>query len=177
MKIIVRTSDLPRREEDDKLRPGGGIVMTGRPPRMSPIQYIGKYGTQEEVAEIVRKIEARRAKLPPFTYWVCQSCGWKSKGPYDDRDFEPDVKKYCLRCNSRLYVDGGIMRQMSKKEAAQYEKDVAEDFKKGVERTKRAAFYAENENRQKQGLEPLTRQEWDENRRRGWQLERSAYKA
>ncbi|MBU1173645.1 MAG: hypothetical protein KKD44_29090 [Proteobacteria bacterium] len=176
MKRVIKTTDLRKRKKDDRLRPGGGFIATGRPRGLTGTQYIEKYGLPEEIEEFASLIAARRNKLPRFSYWLCESCGWKAKLLYDDRDFEPDLKKYCLRCNPHLYIDGSFMRPMTKKEAAQYEKDTVEDFKKGVDRMQKAAFYTENENRQKQGFEPLTRAEWDERRRQAWQAQKAAYR-
>jgi hypothetical protein len=170
IKKLLQTAGILR-EQDMTVRPGGGFIqlagLAAKPSGMSKAEYIEKYGTETEISELVSKIEMRRSKLPRFTFWLCEKCRYRVKLPYDDRYLEKDNLHYCLACNSMRYIDGSTMRLMTKKEIAQFEVDEEESFKKAVEKTDRSNLYAANESRQRQGLEPLTMEQFkrEENRR------------
>jgi len=162
----IFSHNLPKREQDMTPRPSGGFISTSKPVGMTPDAYIGKYATEEEKAELIKKIEERRAKLPKFVYLICPKCGHRNKLPYGDRDIRDPRPDYCLRCNPQLYTDGAIQREMTKKEIAQFEKDEKATYEKNVGRATKAAFFARNQKRQEQGLKPLTMAQFKEEERR-----------
>jgi len=149
-------------------RPSGGFIQTGKPKGMESVNYIGKYGTPEEISELVKKIEARRAKLPEFVYLVCPKCGRRDKFPYGDRDIRPATPDYCLTCNPAYLEKTNEMREMTKKEIEQYEKDAEAALKKQIERATKSALYARNQKRQEAGLEPLTMEQFREEEERNY---------
>lgn len=164
---ILTTSKLPKREVDGRVNAGGGFIQIGRPALMTKDAYIAKYGTEAEKNELVRRIEVRRAKLPKFIYKICDKCGWKSKLPFGDSDVRKKERPdYCLKCNSQGFVDGAIMREMTKKEAADFEKDIAEKEARGLERAFKAGLFTRNQSRQAEGLPPLSDDEYREEQRK-----------
>jgi hypothetical protein len=172
LRKIIRTDDLPKKEIDEKVRSSAGmVVITGRPPGQSAVQYIEKYGLPEEVEGLAARIAERRSKLPKFIYLICPKCGWKSKQLFGDRDLEPEWKDYCWSCNRQRYVDGGILREMSAKELKAYEKEQAEKQRCQREKMFKASFFVRNQSRQAQGLPPLTESEFREQRRRPPQIQ------
>ena len=168
---ILTTSKLPSRQVEDRVVPGGqGFIQTSRPAGMTPDAYICKYATEEEKHELVRAIEARRAKLPKFIYFVCPKCGWKSKQLFADRDVrKSDIPEYCLKCNYARFKDGGVMREMTKKEALNFEKEFAEKERKEEDRLFKAGLFNENQRRQAEGLASLTEEQYRKKLKDEWQ--------
>jgi len=103
-------------------------------------------------AEIEKKIKAR----PQFSFWKCTNkrCQWKGRLKWDAK---PGA---CLFCNWMQYKDGGQLVKMSKKEAEQFVKDEQERFRLANERAQKAAFYRRNEQRKKEGLDPIAYDEY-----------------
>lgn len=89
--------------------------------------------------------------------------------PYGDRDIRDYGVEYCISCNWQRFTDGGIMREMTKAEAVQWEKDEAAKHKALSERMARAALFHFNQDRQKTGLSPLSMKEWKEQKKRTFQ--------
>jgi len=101
---------------------------------MTDKEFILRYATDEDCAAVRATIEKRLAGRPKHTYWICKNpkCG---RGEM----LGPDMKEPlpCFRCNQHGYKDSeGWLRPMTKKEAAQYEKDQAERFKRAVAHNK-----------------------------------------
>jgi hypothetical protein len=169
MKKITTTGDIPRHRVDDRAAPGGGFVMTGRPPAMSKEDFIAKYATEAEKDELVRAIVERRSKLPKWIYRVCPGCGWKSKTPYGDSDIvKSERPPYCFSCNRQGYKNGAIMRLMTRGEIMAFEKEAAEKEGKARERAFRAAFFCENQHRAELGLPALTEKEFRAHQKKQW---------
>jgi hypothetical protein len=162
------THKLPQPEKDDSVRPGSGRVSTDRPRGLSIDQYIAKYATAEEKGELEKRIRERRAKLPKFIYRICQKCGYREKLLFGDEDIRPH-DRYCFDCNRDRHLDGGIMREMTAKEIKKYEEDIAAHEKRESERFFKAAFFARNQGRQENGLDPLTEEEFKEEQRQNFQ--------
>ena len=167
---ILTTSKLPSRQVEDRVVPSQGFIQTARPTAMTKDAYIAKYATEGEKDELVRAIEARRAKLPKFIYFVCQKCSWKSKMLFGDRDVrKSDIPEYCLKCNSARFKDGGIMREMTKKEAQNFEKELAEKEAREESRLFKAGLFNRNQERQRQGLPTLSEKEYRAEMKAEWE--------
>ncbi len=168
-KKILTTRDVPRHEVDDRAGPGGGSIMTGRPPGLSKDDFIAKFGTEGEKDEVCRAIVERRSKLPRWIYQTCPECAWKSKRPFGDSDVRKSERPdYCFSCNRPGYVDGAVMRPMKAAEIVAFEKEVAEKAAKTKEREFRAAFFNENHRRAGLGLSPFTQAEFRERQKVEW---------
>ena len=165
----ILSHKLPKREQAEAVEARGGFI-TGRPARMTVDSYIAKYGTEEEKAELAKRIEERRAKLPKFIYLICMNCGRKEKHPYGDRDIYDPSPEFCFFCNPRRYVDGGKFREMKKAEATKFDADEEAKRKAANERTLRAGFFKRNQERGQAGLAPLTLEQFKEERKREYRL-------
>lgn len=164
-KTILTTAGIPAKKAFEQVegRPGPQSIKTGSYDETSTERYVLKYGTRAELGELEAKIRARRAKLPKFVYEVCDGCGRKWKSLFGDRDLEPaGVKRPCIRCNIQRFEGGGFMREMDKKEAAAFDREEAEKWKKGMEKTFRASLFNRNMERQQRGLEPLSPEQFRE---------------
>jgi len=168
-KKILTTGKVPPRKADDRPVTGGGSVMTGRPPGLTAVQYIEKYGTVEEKNELASRISERRSNLPRFVYLVCDSCGWKMKTLFGDRDIQKSERpEYCLSCNRQGYLDGAIMRHMKPAEIRAFEKSAVEKETKAKEQMFRAAFFNENHRRAGLGLPAFTEDEFRAHQKAAW---------
>ena len=162
----ILSHKLPKREQAEASEARGGFIKTGRPATMPIDSYLAKYATAEEKAELVKRIEERRAKLPKFVYRICDSCGYKNKTQFGDRDIYDPSPEYCFGCNLRRYTDGAVLREMTKKEAREYEaKEDAREIA-AKERTLRAGFFKRNQEREAAGLLPLTLGQFKEERKK-----------
>lgn len=167
---ILTTSKLPKREVEDRVVPGQGFLQTSRPAAMSKSDFIAKFASEAEKDELIGKIEARRAKLPKFIYFVCQKCGWQAKMLFGDRDIRrSDIPEYCFRCNSARFKDGGIMREMTKKEVQAYEKELAEKEAREENQLFKARLFNRNQERQRQGLPTLSEKEYRAEMKAEWE--------
>lgn len=102
-------------------RPGGD--------RRETINYLSQHAEDRELNELKASVEKRIASLPKYDYWVCRVCGWRSKPLH-----KPGLEKTpCLSCNRMLRAGGAFMERMSPKEAAKFDADEAENFKRAVE--------------------------------------------
>jgi hypothetical protein len=122
---------LKARGERVELKPGRpGPFLTqedlgrGLSARDKATRLILGYGTDKELIGLAEKIKERRDKLPKKTYWICKNpkCGWRHDFSGPDSHEGP-----CLMCNSQRFKDGGFMREMSKGEIEELEKDRAAD--------------------------------------------------
>ena len=157
------------KERDPARRPSGGLISTARPLNQTVETYIRKYANKEELADLnalITRIEVRRSLLPKFYYLICEKCGYKIKTPFGDRDLEPDRVDHCPGCNSQRFIGGGKMREMSTAEAVQYDADVAARSKRFSEQATKAGLFSVNTERQKQGLEALTLEQYRANEKR-----------
>ena len=78
--------------------------------------YCLKFGEPKDFAAIRKQIEARRDKIPAWSFWKCSNpkCGWKTRKAGDAGGGS------CLRCNFQNYVDGGQLEKMSEAEADKF---------------------------------------------------------
>ena len=167
---ILTTSKLPKREVEDRVVPSQGFIQTARPAAMSKEAYIAKYATEAEKDELIGVISRRRAKLPKFIYFVCQKCSWKSKMLFGDRDVrKSDIPDYCLKCNPMRFKDGGVMREMTKKEVQAYEKELAEKKAREENQLFKAGLFNRNQERQRQGLPTLSEKEYRAEMKAEWE--------
>ena len=162
----IFSNKLPLREVAPAVQPRDVFISTGRSGKMTQDAYISKFGTQEEKAELARRIEQRRAKLPKFVYLICMNCGRKEKHPYGDRDIYDPSPEFCFFCNPRRYVDGGKFREMKKAEATKFDADEEAKRKAANARTVQAAFFMRNQERGQAGLLPLTLEQFKEERKK-----------
>ena len=96
----------------------------GLSERDKAMRIILGYGTDKELIGLAKAVSARRAKLPARRYWICKNpkCNFRVYFNGPDSHEGP-----CLMCNSQRFKDGGFMREMSKGEVEQFEKDKAAD--------------------------------------------------
>ncbi len=170
------THQLRSGKQDMITRPSGGFISTYQPLGKNPIGYIQKYGTEKEIDELVKKIEARRAKLPKVIYLICDKCGDRLKLPFGDRDVRAPKIDYCFRCNRDMFKEGGKMRPMTAREAKKFDKDENEKWKQINERMFKAELFHLNQERQKNGRDPLTEEQFRERKKREWQAQFGAKK-
>jgi len=163
LKKLLQTTDTAFREVGEiKPEPGRGLIST-HSPTLSDAAYVTRFATPDELATLRRLIEKRLAARPTQTYWRCKTCGNTITGG-------PNVEEpvACLSCNKHAYKDGGWCRQLSAKEIEKYKADRVETLSKVAAQRQAAAFYRANERRQRDGLEPLTREQFDEKERQAF---------
>jgi len=173
-RLLQIAGQIKRTKDDSISRPSGGFLST-HAPHLSDAAFLSQNARPDELAALRKAVEARQAKEPAFSYFICENpaCGWRMKTKYDPED----RRRFCLRCNFDAFLElKGWMRRMTKEEVAKYEADVKADFERAVERGRQAAFNLENESRAKHGFALLSREEFDEMQKRNWRqkLEREA---
>lgn len=156
------------REIDGRTEGSGGVaVAIGKPVGMSDAEYIGKYGTQEEIAGLRRLIEERRGRLPKWLYKKCTNCAWKCKMPFGDLDIrKAEGPDYCPSCNVSHFVNGGQLKAMTQAEIKKYEQDENAAWGRTEERYLRNCLLTTNEQRAREGRLPLTFDEFRAMKRR-----------
>jgi hypothetical protein len=133
MDKFLSTHELPQRERMDRplerAKPG---PMTGEPRGLPDADYCVRFGTADDFAELRLKIEERRIRLPRLRFWVCTNpkCGFRVRFP-GDRDL---AGSNCVRCNMQAFKDGGVYREMTKKEVAQFLEDEKATDERGRKR-------------------------------------------
>jgi uncharacterized Zn finger protein len=110
---------------------------------MTDAAYVIENATAADLAELRRRVEKRIEAMPLYRYFKCPECGWREKVLV--RTLHPPFRLLgraeavtCASCNPawRQSHDPGkaIMVEMTAKEAAKYEADVAEKFAQAAER-------------------------------------------
>jgi hypothetical protein len=173
-KKLLQTAFTSKEVEEIPIKPGAGpfiqVLGLREKPRMDDASYILKYGLKEEIAELKKmraKVEMRRAAMPPRTYYICQNpaCLHVHQAGRDGIQ----LPSQCIFCNLPGYSEKdskGWLRPMKKTEISKFLIDEEASFKKACERIDKAGLFARNESRQRQGLEPLTMEQFKAEDRR-----------
>ena len=143
------------------------LAEQARNPGLKDAAIIEQFGTAAELHELAENIRDRRAKLPPYRYVKCNNpaCGRKVRVPYDS---PVNGTTGCLVCNFGGFREIGFMIEMSAKEAAQYDKDYDDAFRKWAEQMEKATLHLTNEKLKANGQEPITLEQLRAGREREW---------
>jgi hypothetical protein len=128
-----------------------------------------KYALADEWAAFQKAVAARVATEPREVWWACDKCGKAQPRTYRATPGGP-----CVTCNSSNYADGGRMVKMTPAAVTKYKAAEAKKMAEAVERDKRAALWAENQERGKAGLILLTRAEFDARQKASWERRMAA---
>lgn len=128
---------------------------------VSPAQYCVKFALPEEWAILQKIVAERMAKEPTVVWEKCQKCGYISNRRYRRGSELTKPGAACVKCNFAGYQDGGFMHDMTEAEVQADHEAKLKSEAEMRERANRAALYAENDRRQKIGIGPLTRAQWD----------------
>jgi hypothetical protein len=131
--------------------------------------YAIKFALAEEWAAFQKAVAARVATEPREVWWACDKCGKAQPRTYRATPGGP-----CVTCNSSNYADGGRMVKMTPAAVTKYKAAEAARFAEAIERDRRAALYRANEERQRAGLTPLTRAEFDAQEKASWERRMAA---
>jgi hypothetical protein len=146
-------ADLPPPRQTEKLFMHD-MNKDGRIPGPDDRELVARHATDAEVAELAKKIRARRAALPPFRFVKCSDprCGYKARIPYES---PVTAGRICIRCNIWAMKEGGFLVEMTKAEAEQFLADEAAAFKKRCEESERREFNWTNDRLRAEGKEPM----------------------
>ena len=94
----------------------------GVPERDKDAKIVLGWASDKQLHKLAEEIRAERAKLPKFWYGICtnKNCGFRFGFSGPDSHEGP-----CLFCNFQNFKDGGFMREMSKGEVEEFEKEKA----------------------------------------------------
>lgn len=130
--------------------------------------FVIKHAVAVEWATFAEIVQKRMAAEPAGVFERCDRCGFTFRRSYRTGAELTKPGSACIRCNRQQYADGGFMRDMTPAEIKAHLAAKATTETAEVERMKRAAFNARNDERRRSGLPPFrTMAEWwaDEQRR------------
>ena len=130
LKKLLQTADLPVQEAEPPeapppLRPilshnmrDGKIQLTDQAYVLRNFDLL----TADEVAELRRTIEKRRAKQAKWTFARCNACGYVAR---IRGELKPNTA--CLYCNKANVRNGGKLKEMSQGEIEKWQQDVRKE--------------------------------------------------
>ena len=151
-KIFTTNEGGPKFVETAFDRPIAG-PMAGE--EISPVDYIARNATPAEIRMFEKTIRDRVAREVREIFEVCMKCGNVST-----RGSRRAAGRPCFNCNFQGEVGGGTYRDMIPAEVKAYQAREAKREAAWRERTERAEFNHDCEDRKKRGLVPLTLDEF-----------------
>ncbi len=120
---IADQPDVERLEIEPEPPNLDGMITTGGSP--DDRQYVLNNARPDDYSRWKAELEKRRANLPKVIFLKCTKCGFRTRQPYRDQLEKGPVP--CLQCNRGQDKKGGLLKEMSKGEIDQWEKDKAAD--------------------------------------------------
>ena len=165
---VITTNDGGPRMMEVAPRPRVPGPTTNGSAVQTPKEFVQRNAVDSEW-ESFRAIVARRIDREPREIWqICENCHDVST-----RGFRSPAGRPCFKCNFAGREDGGKYRDLLPGEVAAYKRQKAAADAAWNEQMKTAAYNENVANRRKTGLEPLTREAWDEKRKQEFETRKA----
>lgn len=172
MKKVLRVEDVPKKTVEDVPAKGGGgflsihQLLDGK-LNLSDKDYCIRFGNEVDWKELRARIAERRKTEPAFLWARCKNpkCGWTGKMRADT------PVGHCFHCNWPGYREhpGWLEKVTSKKEVEALERAAADRLDRGTRRAFKAGLFNRNQERQKDGLPPLSEKEYRAEQKSEWE--------